>query len=111
MTQRRQTMKIALLSIISIVLTGCGSKDAEILAKGQQIYESTCKVCHAQGLNGAPILGNKKMWVSRAAQGEDVLVTHAMNGFGLMPAKGGKQELSEPEIRAAVKYMLSKLEP
>ena len=94
------------------LLGGCGGgKDAELLAQGQQIYDGTCKVCHAQGLNGAPILANRKMWASRSTQGEDMLVTHAMEGFGLMPAKGGNDKLTEPEIRAAVKFMLSKLEP
>lgn len=94
------------------LLSGCGGgKEAELLAQGKLTYDGTCKVCHAQGLNGAPILGNKKMWASRATQGEDVLVTHAMNGFGLMPAKGGKEQLTEAEIRPAVKYMLSTLAP
>ena len=83
-----------------------------ILAKGKEIFDGTCKVCHAQGINGAPILGNQKMWAKRITQGEDVLVEHAINGFakGMMPPRGGNPELSDQDIRAAVKYMLSNLE-
>jgi cytochrome c5 len=67
-------------------------------------------VCHSQGINGAPILGNKKNWAPRAPQGIDVLIEHATNGYGLMPAKGGKTHLQEPDIRAAITYMLSAIE-
>ena len=40
----------------------------------------------------------------------DVLVQHASNGYGLMPAKGGNEALTEDQIRAAITYMLSALE-
>lgn len=100
----------ATMIIAFAMMSGCGGGEDEVLAQGKQVYDGTCKVCHAQGLNGAPILGNKKMWANRQTQGEDVLVSHAIAGFGLMPAKGGKEQLTEVEIRAAVKYMLSALE-
>ena len=35
---------------------------------------------------------------SRVDQGIPILVEHASNGFGLMPAKGGKTHLTEQEI-------------
>ena len=81
-----------------------------MLEAGSATYEAVCKVCHAQGINGAPILGNKKMWAKRAPQGLDTLVNHAMNGYGLMPAKGGRSELDQAQISNAVRYMLSQLE-
>lgn len=106
------------IAVSLIFLSGCGSdsETAEVAAKsnehevGEALYKQNCKVCHAQGLNGAPILGNKKMWGPRAEQGATVLVQHAVNGFGLMPAKGGKTDLTEEEIAAVVGYMLSQLE-
>ncbi len=78
--------------------------------KGELIVKQNCKVCHAQGLNGAPIIGNKKMWGPRLVQGEKTLVTHAINGYELMPAKGGNTELTDDEIALAVKYFISKVE-
>ncbi|MGH1440380.1 MAG: c-type cytochrome [Cellvibrionaceae bacterium] len=97
-------LTIALL----FLMVGC-SKDPD-LEKGAEIYSSVCKVCHAQGINGAPVYGNKKMWSKRTDKGLDALVQNASNGFGLMPAKGGRTELTEDEIRAAIKHMLAALE-
>lgn len=106
------------LAVFSVVLAGCGSETETTTVKpkqeehqvGEALYKQNCKVCHAQGLNGAPILGNKKMWGPRAEQGSAVLVQHAMEGFGLMPAKGGKMDLTEEEITAVVEYMLAQLQ-
>lgn len=96
-------------------LTGCSGESgntpvaqSSVVAQGEAIVNRNCKVCHAQGINGAPVIGNKKMWSKRIAKGEDQLVSSAMNGFGLMPAKGGKDHLTEEEIRLAVKYFISK---
>lgn len=91
------------------LIMGCSSKDPD-LEKGAEIYSSVCKVCHAQGINGAPVYGNNKMWSKRTDKGLDALVQNASNGFGLMPAKGGRTELTEDQIRAAIKYMLAGLE-
>jgi len=101
--------KLILVSLLLILVSACSSKDPD-LAIGEKIYTGACKVCHSQGINGAPVFGNEKNWGPRKAQGLDVLVEHASNGFGLMPAKGGKAELTEDQIRAAIKYMLSALE-
>lgn len=101
--------KLLVMSLFLILVSACSSKDPD-LAIGEKVYIGACKVCHSQGINGAPVFGNEKNWGPRKAQGLDVLVEHASNGFGLMPAKGGKTELTENQIRAAIKYMLSALE-
>lgn len=80
-----------------------------VLAQGEVVFKGTCKVCHAQGINGAPILGNANMWQERVKQGIPTLVEHASNGYGLMPAKGGNIELTTEEITAAVTYMVEQL--
>jgi cytochrome c5 len=78
--------------------------------KGKQIYDSVCFACHAQGIVGAPKIGDKEAWAPRIAQGMDTLVSHAVNGFqgktGVMPPKGGRMDLSDEDIRAAVSYMV-----
>lgn len=109
-------MSLLTLILVSFLVTGCNSDDATTsslspeLEKGKQIVEGRCFACHAQSINGAPIVGNKKMWQKRATQGKTVLVEHAINGFGLMPAKGGFTDLSDEEISYAVGYMLSQVE-
>ncbi len=97
------------LSIVSLAITLGGCSKESTPSAGEQVFSKTCKVCHAQGLNGAPILGNKKMWGPRVSQGVDVLVQHATNGFRLMPAKGGNEALTEEDIKAAVNFMVSQV--
>lgn len=80
------------------------------LEKGQAIVKKNCKVCHAQGINGAPVIGNKKMWASRAGKSAEVLAQNASNGIGLMPPKGGHTNLSDEDILLAVQYMLKQIE-
>lgn len=89
--------------------TAAAEELAPELLAGKAVVEKTCIACHGQGLNGAPILGNKKMWGKRLPQGEDVLVSHAINGFAMemMPPRGGNPDLSDEDIRNAVKYMMS----
>lgn len=99
-----------LMATLVFGVVACGETPLPEPSLGQVLYEKNCKVCHAQGLNGAPILGNSKMWEKRAEQGKAVLVQHAEEGFGLMPAKGGNAELSKKDITAVVQYMLANLE-
>ena len=103
-------IKKLILLVAILALVGCASEHDKLVTKGEGIYQANCKVCHSQGINGAPVLGNQPNWSARAPQGIDVLVEHASNGYGLMPAKGGKTHLTEDDIRAAITFMLSKLE-
>lgn len=79
---------------------------------GQGVFNKTCALCHAAGVAGAPMPGNKDEWASRIAQGVDVLYKHAMEGYtgskGMMPPRGGNTALSDDEIKAAVDYMVKK---
>lgn len=77
---------------------------------GPQVYNMACLACHGSGIGGAPILGNVDLWSDRIAQGTAVLKQHALSGFagstGYMPPKGGRVDLSDAEIEAAVDYMI-----
>jgi cytochrome c5 len=101
--------QVTVISISASLLIACDKTDPDVAA-GEAVFNQTCKVCHASGINGAPIVGNRKMWQARSAQGVDTLVEHASQGFGLMPAKGGNETLSDEQIRQAVKYFLARLE-
>jgi len=78
---------------------------------GKSVFESACVACHGSGLAGAPKIGDKAAWAPRIAQGMATLEKHALGGFqgtkGVMPAKGGRIDLPDDSVRAAVEYMAS----
>jgi cytochrome c5 len=83
----------------------------ETVMSGPQIYNAACIVCHAPpGVGGAPPIGDTAAWGPRIAQGAETLHMHALEGFqgstGFMPAKGGRVDLSDAEVVAAVDYMV-----
>ena len=77
---------------------------------GPQVYNVACNTCHAAGVGGAPILGDKAGWAPRIAQGDDILNDHVINGYqgevGYMPPKGGRLDLSDQEILDALAFMI-----
>lgn len=76
-----------------------GSLDAEML------YGNVCSACHATGAAGAPMRGSEAL-AERAQQGLDTLVQNAINGLNAMPARGGRPDLSDEQVRVIVEYML-----
>lgn len=81
---------------------------------GQQVYNAACFACHGgEGIGGAPGTGNKAAWSARLAKGSAMLNEHALKGFqgatGVMPPKGGRVDLSDEEIIAAVDYMTAQV--
>ncbi len=82
---------------------------AEVLT-GPQVYNLACLACHGAGVGGAPVTGEAAAWVARIAKGRDALLDNALNGFtgevGFMPPKGGRIDLSDVEIVAAVDYII-----
>jgi len=80
---------------------------------GEQVYSDACVICHGAGIGGAPITGDKNSWLTRIAQGNDILYEHAILGYqgsaGYMPAKGARMDLSDEQVIAAVDYMTEKI--
>jgi cytochrome c5 len=70
------------------------------------LYAQVCTVCHAQGVAGAPKIGDKAAWAPRIAQGVDTLVAAVIKGKGAMPPKGGSTA-SEAEIKGVVTWMVN----
>ena len=101
-----QHIKKGSLLLMVILLAAC-SKEPDV---GEQVVNTVCVTCHAQAINGAPIIGNKKMWSKRLPKGEEQLIQHAIEGFELMPAKGGRTTLSDEEVAAAVRYMIGRVQ-
>ena len=80
-------------------------------ADGKTTYETACAVCHGAGIAGAPKIGDKAAWSPRIARGLATLEKHAIGGFqgetGVMPAKGGRPDLSDELVKATVAHMVS----
>ncbi len=77
--------------------------------KGEQVYQSSCAVCHDAGIQGAPRLGDAKAWKDRYFEWLPVMNKHASSGYLNMPAKGRDLQLSDQEVANAVFYMTEKL--
>jgi len=95
--------KIATVVAISAMLGLSG----QVLADGQQVYQTSCQACHATGAAGAPKVGDKEAWAPRIAQGMDTLLTNATNGLRAMPPKGACAACTEDDLKAAIEYMTS----
>ncbi|KMQ73335.1 c-type cytochrome [Marinobacter subterrani] len=75
---------------------------------GEEVFNAVCTACHSTGAAGAPMVGDTAAWAPRIDKGMETLISHAINGFNAMPAKGGCASCPDEEIKAAVEYMVGK---
>jgi len=79
---------------------------------GAVVFNNLCGACHLSGAGGAPKL-ERALWAPRIAQGFDVLLKHAMEGYtgnsGVMPARGGNPSLNDDQMRATVQWMVDSI--
>lgn len=103
-------MKIVtrVLFAMHAVALACGVAAAPPAPSGRPVFEQVCAACHEAGLGGAPAIADRENWRRRIQQGEPVLVDHALNGFRAMPARGGNAMLTDAEVKAAVRYMITR---
>lgn len=98
---------VAVAAPVAVAAAFDGSLD------GEMIYNNVCMACHATGAGGAPKLTSAE-WEPRLEKGMDAVIAQAINGFmgeaGLMPAKGGRADLSDEQVKAAVEFMTTHLE-
>lgn len=85
-----------------------GDVNAVVVRSAKEIVEGTCMSCHGTGAMGAPKVGTKAQWKSRVSAGMNGMMKNAIQGKGMMPARGGDASLSDADIKKAVKYMLKK---
>ena len=72
---------------------------------GEMIYGNVCSACHTSGAAGAPQPGTEAM-AARAQKGVDALLQSALNGLNAMPARGGRPDHSDEQVRASIEFML-----
>ena len=93
------------------VIAAAPAAAATAPADGKATYDMACSVCHGAGIAGAPKVGDKAAWSARIAQGTSTLDKHALEGYqggaGVMPAKGGRADLSDDSVKAAVAHMVA----
>ncbi len=96
------TASVALMAVVST---------ANAQSAGEKTYKMACFACHGTGAAGSPKMGDKAAWTDRIAQGNDKLYEHAIKGYkgktGYMPPKGGRTDISDADVKAAVDYMVS----
>jgi len=92
---------IAMFAGLSMAASG------NAMAGGADTYKAACAACHATGAANSPKLGDKAVWAPRIATGNDALYASAINGKGAMPPKGGRMDLADEDIKAAVDYMIA----
>jgi len=77
---------------------------------GEAIYQQTCQVCHATGVNGAPRPHVAADWTYRLDYGVEDLYLNVIEGLGAkMPPRGSCADCSDAQLQAAVDYMLADL--
>lgn len=114
MASVEEEIKARIEPIGEVCLEGeeCGTAAAPTQAasagprSGQEVYDAVCMACHSTGAAGAPKIGDTAAWAPRIDKGLETLVSHAINGFNAMPAKGGCASCPDEEIQAAVQYMV-----
>ncbi|MEH6561062.1 MAG: c-type cytochrome [Marinobacter sp.] len=74
---------------------------------GSEVYDAVCMACHTTGAAGAPVIGDAGAWAPRVDQGMETLISHAVNGYNAMPAKGGCANCPDEEIEAAVEHIVA----
>ena len=96
-----------LVATVALALFAAGTARA---ADGMRVYLRACAACHSAGNSGAPRLGDNRAWAQRQEAGADVLDASVLRGKGAMPPKGGNASLTDEDVRAALAYMLSRVE-
>ena len=85
-------------------------------ADGETVFNGLCVNCHGVAALASmiPQAGDAAAWGPRIEKGIETLYKHALHGFtgdmGMMPAKGGNPALSDDEVKAAVDYIVSKVQ-
>lgn len=98
------------LAVLPCVLLSVAHAQAP--ANGAAVYQAKCSLCHDSGAGAAPRVTHPEEWTARFRQPRAALMDAAIKGKPgtAMAAKGGFAELSDGDVRAAVDFMLARLD-
>lgn len=100
------TLTIAIAAALLAPAAMAAAPAAKGSVNGEKVYAASCASCHAAGVLGAPKAGDKAAWAPRLKQGKEMLYTHGLQGFKMMPPKGGNPGLKDEEVKAAIDFMV-----
>lgn len=112
-----------LLAVAALALSGCSEKlppaptPEEALqlkpadARLADLYETSCKACHASPGTGAPLVQDRAAWDPRWKQGEAVLLDHTIQGFKAMPASGQCVACAPADFQGLIRFMAGREDP
>jgi cytochrome c5 len=72
-----------------------------------KIYESSCKICHGEGIGEAPKAFSNDAWSERLSKGQDTLLAHTIGGFKGMPPLGMCSDCTQEDLVDLIDYMSS----
>jgi len=110
-------LKISLLVIISLITLGCdeGPDQQTLLTNAQNatpkdahiadIYQRSCRACHAVDESTAPLVGDQKAWQPRLEKGMDTLLNSVINGYAGMPPFGMCMDCNAQEFEALIQFI------
>ncbi|MBA6411693.1 cytochrome c5 family protein [Parahaliea sp. F7430] len=74
-------------------------------ARGLEIYNTNCKVCHGIEGTGAPMTGKASDWSERSKKGLEAMLANVMDGMNAMPPMGSCYDCNEEELEELIRYM------
>lgn len=104
---------------LCVLLAGCGGEDSP-QAQAQrvpedaalaQLYDASCRQCHANPAAGAPLTGDTLAWAPRLEKGMATLLEHSINGFQGMPPLGLCMQCTEQDFQALIAFMAATPQP
>jgi cytochrome c5 len=113
------TRRIGLNALLACVLAACSPPQKHLSPQElaalkpydprvAELYEHSCKACHAVAGSGAPLVHDHAAWDPRWAEGEDVLLSHAVLGYKAMPAGGQCASCTPADFKAIIRFMADK---
>ncbi len=108
---RRAAIAASAAAVAAAALWPVPAPAEEKSRAAKDVVEASCAACHREGKKGAPRIGDKKAWTPRLSKGLDTLVLAGIRGHDGMPPRGGRADLTDAELRAAILYMFDPKAP
>jgi len=97
----KQFLLKVIFACLSVLTIHAGAADVR---DGKAIYDDDCALCHDKG---SPRIGDVKAWAPLLKGGLDRLYSSTIQGKGKMDARGGNEDLTDAQVKAAVDYMVA----